>query len=1034
MQPVVHVTSYGHDAVDRLSQVVGEAKADDPMAPVTILLPNNISGIVARRHLAAGLPGRGPGIAGLYLSTLPRLAEQLASATMHPRRPAGGAVTAAAWRAALKEAPGCFAKVKGHPATIRALAAAHHALRDLSPEAREQARHATTLSPDLVRLHEDVCARLADGWYDATDVLHAATSLLAAHPEQTCELGRIVLYLPQSLSQAEAGFARTLVPTGLTAVLGMTGVERADRAVRRSLERIGITDVGPTPKPPLATRVLHASDADDEVRCVVREVVTTVAGGAPAHRVAVLYGATQPYARLLHEHLFSSGLLTNGPAPRAVQERAIARGFLGILKLWESDLPRGSTFTALAEAPTSDLDGGTVKVARWERISRAAGVVGGTDWWRRLDHYAATQQRVVDEQERAEAPQPARLDAARREVENTQALAGFVSRLRHRLEDGAAKETWPDLSAWALGLFHDLYGEPGDLGRLPVEEKYAAAVIEGLLRSLAGLASFESEAELASLVDTLALELESALPRVGRFGEGVFVGPVSAAVGMDLDAVFVVGLAEDGFPGRLHEDALLSEAFREATAGELDRLRDRLDAKHRHLLAAFAAATEVTASFPRGDLRRSTERLPSRFLLHTLRAITGNDALMATEWAKTSAHRRGVIGELVGSESFAETIRHTDQPASEQEWRVRAASAGTELDDAAVAAARALLGARASTDFTRFDGNLGAVAGLPHYTDGEQVVSPTALETFATCPHRFFAQRMLRVEPLEDPAEIIKVSAADIGTLMHAVMDRLITESKKAGTLPSYGKPWTTEHHRRIQEIAQEEAKDLTARGLTGHPRIWESELEQILIDLDRMLLDDDHWRAGEDAEVLASELSFGMRGAAPLALELDAGTVLMRGSADKVDRARGGRLLVTDIKSGKKARFRVIQDDPVAAGTKLQLPVYALAASCEFEGEDSQAQYWFVRKPDAGSRIGVALDDALRQRYAETLSVLVTAIAEGLFINKPSEKPAWNYVDCPYCTPDGLGHDEARWRYENKRTAAELTELMGLIDPQEES
>jgi ATP-dependent helicase/nuclease subunit B len=1035
MQPVVHVTRYGRDALERLRQVVGEAKADDPMAPVTILLPNNIAGIVARRHLAAGLPGRGPGVAGLYLSTLPRLAEQLAGATLHARRPATGAITAAAWRAALTSSAGCFAPVKAHPATVRALAAAHRTLRDLSPAAREQVRDATTLSRDLLRLHEDVCARLTDGWYDATDILHAATTLAGEQPERTTGLGTIVLYLPQSLSQAESGFARALVSNGLTAVVGMTGVERADRAVRRTLGRLGITEVGPTPKPALATRVLHASDADDEVRCVVRDVVATLATGTPAHRVAILYGAARPYARLLHEHLAASGVVTNGPATRAVQERAIARGFLGVLELWEAGLPRSSTFTALAEAPTRDLAGDNVKVARWERVSRAAGVVGDTDWQVRLDHYAATQQEAIDEQEQAEDPQPARLDAARRELETTQALAGFINRLRQRLEDGAARKTWPDLSAWSLDLFHDLYGEPGELVRLPAEEQYAAAVIEGVLRGLAGLSTFESEADLASLVDILALELESALPRVGRFAEGVFVGPVSAAVGMDLDAVFVLGLAEDGFPGRLHEDALLSETFREAASGELDLLRDRLDAKHRHLLAAFAAAPEVTASFPRGDLRRSTERLPSRFLLHTLRTITGNDSLMATEWAKASAYKRDVTSELIGSESFAETIRQTDQPATEQEWRVRAASAGADAEDGTVLAARVLLRARASSDLTRFDGNLGAVAGLPDYADGTQVVSPTALETFAACPHRFFSQRLLRVEPLEDPAEIVKVSAADIGTLMHAVMDRLISESQTAGTLPSYAQPWSAEHGRRMREIALEEAEDLTARGLTGHPRIWESELTQILVDLDRMLADDNKWRAEHDAEVLASELTFGMKNDdGPIQIEVDAGTVRMRGSADKVDRARGGRLLVTDIKSGRGDKFRAIKGDPVAAGTKLQLPVYAHAARREFGGEHVQAQYWFVRKPDAGKRISVDLDPALEQRYAETLSVLVSSIRQGLFVHKPSEKPAWNYVDCPYCTPDGLGHDEARRRYEHKRGAAELTELIALIDPEEES
>ena len=57
-----------------------------------------------------------------------------------------------------------------------------------------------------------------------------------------------------------------------------------------------------------------------------------------------------------------------------------------------------------------------------------------------------------------------------------------------------------------------------------------------------------------------------------------------------------VGLAEDGYPGRLHEDALLNDKVREASAGELESPRDQLDAKHRHLLAALSAAAEVTGS------------------------------------------------------------------------------------------------------------------------------------------------------------------------------------------------------------------------------------------------------------------------------------------------------------------------------------------------------------------------------------------------------------------------------------------------------
>ena len=145
-----------------------------------------------------------------------------------------------------------------------------------------------------------------------------------------------------------------------------------------------------------------------------------------------------------------------------------------------------------------------------------------------------------------------------------------------------------------------------------------------------------------------------------------------------------------------------------------------------------------------------------------------------------------------------------------------------------------------------------------------------------------------------------------------------------------------------------------------------------------------------------------------------------MRGSADKIDQTRDGDLLVTDIKSGSARSFESLEDDPVAAGTKLQLPVYAHAArrAAEKAGEpvtSVQAMYWFVRK-DAGRRISITLDDTLEQLYADTLGTLVAGIAGGQFPNRPSKTEPHGYVECWSCTPDGLGHKAARARYERKR------------------
>src|SRR4051794_32917223 len=118
-------TAYGATALDALARVVGELKSGDPMAPVSIVVPNNLAGIVARRRLAGGLPGGRPGIAALEITTLRRLAEGLAVSHLAGRRPATRPLLAATYRAALIEDAGVFAPVADHTATLQALARTH---------------------------------------------------------------------------------------------------------------------------------------------------------------------------------------------------------------------------------------------------------------------------------------------------------------------------------------------------------------------------------------------------------------------------------------------------------------------------------------------------------------------------------------------------------------------------------------------------------------------------------------------------------------------------------------------------------------------------------------------------------------------------------------------------------------------------------------------------------------------------------------------------------------------------------------------
>lgn len=1011
----LRVAAYGAAALDALRQVVAEAKRADPMAPVTVIAPNNVAGIVARRHLAVGTDGR-PGIAGIEVTTLTRLAERIAAPLLAPRRPATRTVLAATWRRALAEDPRCFRNIADHPATVRALVQAHADLRDVSDVARDAMKTATPVVYDLVELHTTVTDRLRAAWYEPTDLL-----LIAA--EQLPPLGSCVLYAPQDLSRAEIKLVTAMTSGALTVIAALTGVQRADAGVHRTLQRLGLT-TDARPQIATASRVLNASDSDDEVRCVVRDLMTTLQT-TPAHRVAVLYGAAVPYARLLHEQLGAADVTINGAGVRAVDERAVARTLRDVLALAGDDVPRADLFRALANAPTRDFTGERIPISRWERISRAAGVVGGEDWTSRLDLYISDL--------RAEAATAAAdeervwlAERHNRDADTAAALQTFASGLRNELNDAVRMSSWHDLATWALSLSENLIGPPDELTKLPAEEQYAASTVVSLLRALDGLDAIEAAASFDAMCDLLDVELAASLPRMGRFGDGVLVAPLSSAIGLDVDVVYVVGLSEDLFPGRQRADALLPDRARLATAGELPAQRERLDAKYRHLLAAFAAAKESVASFPRGDLRRSSQRLPSRFLLPSLRELSGDHALPATAWAKPGTYG----GAMTTAGSFAGELLHTERVGTEQEWRVRQAAVG-RLDDDIVGDAVALIRARATSDFTRYDGNLAGVDGLPDYVVDEQAVSPTALEGYASCPHGYFVERLLRVRQLEQPEEVVTISPLDIGTLIHESLDELITEF--ADDLPAGGAPWTAQQRARLLEIATAKAEQFRERGLTGHPRLWAGERRRIMRDVEWLLEDDDRWRAERGALVLTSELPFGMAGAPAVEIALDGGRIRMRGSADKVDRAADGTIIVTDIKTGSASSFKEItQDDPTAGGSKLQLPVYAYAARERFGNASTpvEAAYWFVRK-SRGKRIVVDLKPEVEQAYVHALSVLVRSIAAGLFPARSPDGPDFAYVQCEYCNPDGIGYGDGRDRWERKRLDPALREYVALVEPE---
>ena len=1013
----VSCTTDGPAALETLRATVHAAKGGDPLAPVTVLVPTNSAGVLARRAL-----GRAGGIAAVQFLTLFRLAELLGGPALAAveRTPLSTPVATAAIGAVLAEAPGRFAPVHRHPTTVAAVLAASRELRQLPQSAlRRLAQVGSPLASDLVRVHDAARRALAPSWHDEADLLDAAFD--AATAARVAELGSIVVHLPNSLAP---GAVRLLQRLAEYAPVEMILPWCHDPAADSIAVGLAAAVEAPLPAPPPAperrpVEVVDASDADEEVRAVVRTVVGAALDGVPLERMAVLWTTPMPYQRLVGEHLEAAGLAWNGPSPIRLAERLAGRTLLGLLELDRFGLRRTDLFALLGNAPVRDRAGAPVPAAAWERVSKAAGVGRGADWAPRLQEYARLQQLEADTAEAS--GDESRALRSGREARHAERLQAFVAWVSSELGDRSDTRPWNEWATWSHRLLAVLLGGEQHRRRLPPVEQAAFDRVERALDRLRELDRVAVPPDRLAFHDALAAALDAELLRAGRIGNGVLAGPLSSAVGLDADLVVVLGLAEGLFPRPSGTDPLLPDTDRRAVAPLLRTAEQHQAEQRRFAVAALRAAAHTVVSVPRGDLRQSCVRGPSPWLAELLPASSRIERPVASFEA-------GVVG--AGFPATASDHRIRGLLAHRRAGLAVADHPLARTDRALHVGLRMSL-ARGSSALTEFDGDLSGLA-VPSPFDTDAAVAPTRLETWVACPHRYLLQHVLRIPEPDDRDTQLMISPMDRGNLLHHTIDRFLRSVLDGELpLPSPAEPWTDTHHRAALAILADECGQAERSGLTGRPLLWERERRILRGELRLWLQNDDRERALRHLVPAASERAFGLPDAPWAAAEvvLPSGrAVRFRGSIDRLDRGPDGSLLVTDHKTGSMSRFEKIKEgDEFAAGTKLQLAAYAaaVAAAMGTSPVGITAEYSFTR---FARRKGYTVTGEIWDRFLAILDTIAGGIDAGLFPQHPDAPGFQLWVNCHYCDPDGLGTGASHRRWLAKRDDPRLEPYLRLI------
>ncbi len=1015
------MTCVGDSSLSELRSAISRAQVDNPFARVVVITDHFDVATALRHYLGAS------GMMNVTVQTGRRLAAEIAAPILRTRslKPLTRLLERQAVRMVAEDSVRRYGfDSQGERLMRNSLAAAFRRMQEPAPAddpGDSDESETNALAERLLQDFLDLVHR--KGYYTPAEISEMAARAVSEGHHEPSRLPQVIYYLPRRLSEGDLQLANALLELSKCDVLlGLTGDEKSDLPVRDLLLRLTDQDIpAPAISVPLqrlaeddSLSIAAAPDPEEEVRTVVRSIV---ADDLPFHRTAVIYRQDNPYTSLLRQALDFAGIPYSGTERRTLANTPSGLLLLGLVDMaanlggdgavererfieWINSTPIRNTNLSAEDGPSSQL----VPASQWARMARQSRAGGPPEMWEgRLEaHISQEESRYLEREEGV----PARVqEESRRATE----LGQFVHALSRSISDLVdTGGTWRSASA---KLKHLLVSYRWAVRAESLEDRRR---IEEFLDSLEGLDEWDTFFDAQELRQVVQEGLQIPVSDRGTpVGSGVYLGPPAGIAGADYARVYVVGMVEKQFPPRA--------ATRPWLGSSASRARREMALERFDFLSAIASADSAVLSWPAATAERAAS-YPSRWLIeaaNTLHENAGADERLTYEtitrdrdgkpWLTFVASREAGLRQVAGSRMKPadssdynqshmiglqpEHIEH--HPAISGDPRmVNALSAGD---------------ARSGDLLSKWDGLVGPESPqLENAGTAESPISPSALETLANCPYRYFLGRVLGISaPAE--ADDGELSNIDRGLLVHRILERFVEVGG------------TTEEE--LLAIAEEEFDNTEARGATGYHLLWEIERDKIREGLRQFLAAERAWLGGLPGHSTA-EVDFGGDPASgEVSIELDGlGEVHFRGKIDRLD-VLGDEVRVRDFKTGKPDYYREKRGggDPersVANGRALQLPVYLEAAQAMYPGQPVSASYCFPLHDRHTHDVGTYTEED-RERFRESLGLIMGLVRQGVFPATPeqSDGDEWG-GNCNYCDFKQLCPARKRQIWEHKGRA----------------
>lgn len=1030
-----HIVENGPPLVHEVSELIQSHREHDPFGKIAVVVPSIYSAVYLRRAVVREMTARGSGLFNVSFERIEDVADSLLalSGASEGLRPMSRIVASEIVRDALSSSGG-LRYLGGGGNDWKYVDAIRSTLQDLErlpggagdALARLARVTGSPIHRELSVLHS-AYEQGSRGWITRAGLSKSAAAVVREDARLLREVvgAKCILILPHAKFDTNIVLWRALskVPSAVSLELAARGD--------------GSTETG------RVTSFYSTMGSVESPRQLLRNVLADARDGVRFGDIAVFVPHLGEASRL-RDAFNEAGVPVAGPDPVGLASTLVGRFLLHLVAAVEKGMNRERVMTWLTSSPVTFPDSRVrVPSTRWDYIARSARIVEfgeDSDWQRRFGLYRKSLESRV-ERYRADPDGGADLGAPSgvahwgREIDWLDQLVSFVNRLLEDVGTASVAKSWSGHVEWIRGML----------------SRYLSCQDDGVAGELAGSSQVENVLDTVAELDNLGMmetavkvsfdrfgeTVASAVRGVGggkrRLGRGVLIAEISAGIGASFERVHVMGLSETAYQLGGTDHPMLRDGDRgllDPSSEMLPTVRSKQDAARLGFELALGSSAMCRLYWNRSNLGDTSDLYPSPWYLERLSRKLGKsvnaDSVMSGDVDEIVVEPRLADGLLSGVGAWepygARLARLVTPSGSFVEMSSR-------LGEGPLLAASQAHRSRVSGKFTEFDGAVGRLDDASHGIS----TSAGRLESYASCPYRYFLSEVLGVESVPDGDDEFVLSAMARGEIAHDILDGYVR--RRASSDVNEGSDL-------FRQVCDEVFDRFESRDFAPPDMLWDLEQRHLVRRLDR-------WRRSE-SEVLGVftgrsevEVRFGYGDGTDVSLpvRLRDGSEINLRIRGRIDRlafnGAGDALAVIDYKTGRGSGYSEVDKDPVDRGTRLQIPLYMGAVRAlhpEVATDLLFGFYWFVFESDVKRRLVPREEiewSRLEGRLSEVLSTILHGIRGGEFPANPGGPGFQSSVgeNCAYCPYDAACDSGRVKTWQLKRNSVSQS-YVSMVDP----